>query len=58
MTSELLTCKELAGKLKRSTRYVYAMRAQGFRMIAGRTTLQAALVWLSRNPQPRKRSAS
>lgn len=51
---ELLSSKELAARLKRHVKYVYAMRARGFRMVAGRTTLAAALAWLARNPQPRK----
>jgi len=51
---ELLSPKELAARLKRHTSYVYAMKRRGFRMVAGRTTLQAALVWLTKNPYPRK----
>lgn len=50
---ELLSSKELAGRLKRSPSYVYAMRRQGFAMIAGRTTLRAAIFWLRRNQFPR-----
>jgi hypothetical protein len=50
---ELLTSKELAWRLKRSVNYVYAMKSRGFKMIAGRTTLAAALRWLSVNPCPR-----
>lgn len=56
MPEDLLSCKDLAQQLRRSTRYVYFMKARGFRMIAGRTTLKAALVWLSVNPQPCARS--
>jgi hypothetical protein len=49
---ELLSAKELAGKLKRNVAYVRAMTRGGFRMIAGRTTLEAAMVWLSQNGRP------
>jgi hypothetical protein len=49
---ELLSMKDLAALLKRSEAYVWAMRKQGFKVIAGRTTLSAALVWLSKNPCP------
>lgn len=52
---ELITCKELACLLKRHVSYVYAMKKRGFRMVAGRTTLSAALHWLEKNPQPRCR---
>lgn len=53
---ELLSAKELAAKLKRSTGYVKAMKRIGFRMIAGRTTLTAAIAFLAKNPMPcRKR---
>ena len=52
MTEELLSVKELAEKLKRSDRYVWQMRKLGFRFIAGRTTLTAAIKWLSVNPSP------
>ncbi len=49
---ELLSCKELAARLKRSDPYVEWMKRKGFKMIAGRTTLRAALKWLSVNPRP------
>ncbi len=49
---QLLSCKELAEVLGRDISYVYAMRRRGFRMIAGRTTLDAALEWLESNPKP------
>jgi hypothetical protein len=49
---ELLSMKQLAAKLGRSYSYVRAMRRVGFRMIAGRTTLTAAVAWLSKNPAP------
>ena len=52
MHDELLSSKELASKLKRSERYVKMMRARGFRMIAGRTTLATALRWLVTCPHP------
>lgn len=52
MDEELLSCKDLAVLLRRSTRYVYMMKRSGFRMIAGRTTLKAALLWLTSNPSP------
>ena len=49
---ELLSVKELARALKRSERYVWFMRARGFRMLAGRTTLNSALKFLATNPTP------
>jgi hypothetical protein len=51
---ELLTAKELAIRLKKSRTYVYAMKARGFRMPGGVSTIGAALVWLTRHPKPRK----
>jgi len=49
---ELLSMKQLAAKLGRSYSYVRAMRRVGFRMVAGRTTLTAAMAWLVKNPEP------
>lgn len=49
---ELLTVKELAYRLKRSESYVWAMRRAGFRMVGGRTTLTAALLFLTKVPKP------
>lgn len=49
---ELLSIKELAQKLKRSESYIFAMKRQGFRMLAGRTTLSAALKFLAVTPSP------
>jgi hypothetical protein len=49
---ELLTMQELADRLKRSYSYIKRMRQLGFRMVAGRTTLKAALIWLEKNPAP------
>lgn len=49
---ELLSVKELAIRLKRSESYVWAMRRRGFRMIAGRTTMTAALQFLVKVPNP------
>jgi len=46
-----LTPKELAAALGRSRTYVYAMRAQGFRMPGNMATLQQALDWLERRPR-------
>ena len=50
--NDLLTCKELAAALKRSTRYVYEMKRAGFPMPGKRATLAAALKWLETNPSP------
>lgn len=49
---ELLSIKELAQKLKRSESYIFAMKRRGFKMLAGRTTLSAALKFLSVTPSP------
>jgi hypothetical protein len=49
---ELLTAKELAWKLKRNVSYVRRMTSCGFKMVAGRTTLEAAMVWLSEHGRP------
>lgn len=48
----LLSAKQVADKLGRHLKYVYAMRKRGFRMIAGRTTMTAVITWLAKNPQP------
>jgi len=47
ITEPLLSMKELADKLGRSYSYVRAMRRRGFRMVAGRTTLTAAIKFLA-----------
>lgn len=52
---DLLSAKQLAARLGRHVTYVRAMKRVGFRMVAERTTLTAALNWLSRHPQPRRR---
>lgn len=52
---ELLTIQELADALKRSRRYVAAMRRIGFRMPGDRATLRAALVFLEKRPWPTSR---
>jgi hypothetical protein len=49
---ELLSIKELALALKRSESYIFAMQRRGFKMVAGRTTMKAALLFLSRVPRP------
>ena len=52
MIEELLSSKELAVRLKRSYGYVKAMKRHGFKMVAGRTTITAAITWLAKNPRP------
>ena len=42
--------------LRRSVSFVYAMRAQGFRMPGGLSTEAAALAFLQRFPYPRTRA--
>lgn len=54
-TGPLLTVKELAWEIKRHPSYVYAMRQAGFKMPGYRTTVAAALDWLDRNPDWRRR---
>jgi hypothetical protein len=49
---ELLTIQELADALKRSRRYVSAMRSAGFKMPGDRGTLRSALAWLDSHPVP------
>ena len=49
---ELLSIKELAQKLKRSESYIFAMKRAGFRMVAGRTTITAAIKFLAVCPNP------
>ena len=51
--NDLLTCKELAFKLRKHVSYVYAMRQRGFKMPANRCTLDDALRWLSRHGSPK-----
>jgi hypothetical protein len=58
MKSELLSIKELAAELKRGRNYVGAMVRLGFPMPGGRATVEAALVWLEKNPKPRSRCAT
>jgi hypothetical protein len=51
---ELLAPCELADRLKRSERYISAMRRDGFAMPGGRATLNHALQWLAENPDFRQ----
>lgn len=51
-TEPLLSAKDLARRLGRSSGYIAAMKRRGFRMRDGRTTLAAALAWLESNPAP------
>jgi hypothetical protein len=46
----LLSCKELAWSLNRNVTYIYAMRRSGFPMPGDRATVEAAIEWLSENP--------
>jgi hypothetical protein len=55
MPGDLLSVKELAAALKKHPSYVYSMKAHGFRMVSRLTTLNAALRWLARHPNPRGR---
>jgi len=55
--SDRLTVKELAVGLRRSEKYVYAMRSLGFQMVGGMATLAEALAWLERHPKPTGRKA-
>lgn len=50
--NELLTACELAGRLRRSVKYVYAMKRNGFIMPGGLATVDQALAFLARNPAP------
>lgn len=57
-TEQLLTSKELAAALGRSTRYVRYMRQRGFSMPGNTATVAEARAWLARNPLPAHREAS
>lgn len=48
---ELLCVKELADRIKRTPRYVYAMKRDGFAMPGGLATVRQALDWLTDNPR-------
>lgn len=52
---DLLTACELAGRLRRSVKYVYAMKKNGFLMPGGLATVNQALAFLARNPAPTSR---
>lgn len=47
---KMLSTIELAHILGRSERYVYAMKERGFEMPGRRSTIQAAIIWLRKNP--------
>ena len=51
-SERLLSVKELADALGRSVRYVFYMKAKGFEMPGGRTTLSEALRFLEKNDHP------
>jgi hypothetical protein len=52
MIDELLSAKELAVALKRSTAFVYRMRSRGFVMPGGTATIGEARAWLTAHPVP------
>lgn len=52
MREELLTVKELAVAVKKSTKFVYIAKRRGFRMVAGVAPLSKFLEFLSRCPNP------
>jgi hypothetical protein len=56
--NELMSVKELAASLKRTPRYVQAMRRDGFIMPGNRATVNQALIWLSENPDFRQNRPS
>lgn len=52
---DLLCAKQLADRIHKHVSYIYAMKADGFPMPAGLSTPHAALAWLERHPNPRRR---
>lgn len=50
--TQLLSVKDLARELGRGERYVWYMRARGFKMPGGRATVVEARQWLARHPKP------
>lgn len=54
--SELLTPKELAARLRKHVSYIYAMKRRGFPMPGKVATIVAALLWLEKHPDPRRRA--
>jgi len=52
LDGEPLTTKELAAALKRSRRYVQAMKNAGFKMHDGKAALTEARQWLAAHPPP------
>jgi len=55
--NELLSAKELADQLKRTPRYVRAMKRDGFPMPGNRATVNHALHWLAQHPEFRQNRA-
>lgn len=51
---ELLCAKELADRIKRTPRYIYAMKRDGFAMPGGLATVRQALAWMAANPDFRQ----
>jgi len=52
---KLLPPGELADALRKSVKYVYAMKARGFLMPGGVASVAEARAWLVRNPSPTAR---
>jgi hypothetical protein len=50
---EFYSAKQLASILKRSVGWIYAAKRRGFRMPGNRATLEALVLWLDQNPNPR-----
>jgi len=53
----LMCAKELAAELGHHVNFIYSMKADGFPMPGGSSTINLALTWLDRNPHPRRRKA-
>jgi len=58
MQNELYSGKELACLLKRERKYISEMKRKGFVMVSNRATLESALEWLTKNPNPRARHSA
>jgi hypothetical protein len=58
MNNKLLTASELAFELRKSVKYIYAMRKRGFLMPGGVATVAEARAWLVRNPAPTRRNGT
>ena len=53
-TPQFYSAKQLARIFNRNVSWIYAAKRHGFLMPGGRATVEAFVLWLTENPNPRR----